>query len=53
MVMLRKLICLSMAALIGTLGSCNAPVVQKTLALPGNVVRGAAHATGFGGVAGM
>ena len=51
--MQRKLIYLAIAAISGTLGSCNAPLVKNTLALPGKVVRGTAHATGFGGVGGL
>ncbi|WP_156817243.1 hypothetical protein [Rubritalea marina] len=51
--MQRKIKFLCLGALLAGLSSCNAPVVKKTLALPGNVVRGTAHATGFGGVAGM
>lgn len=53
MIMQRKLIYLALVVLSASLGSCNAPIVRNTLALPGKVVRGTAHATGFGGVAGL
>ncbi|MFC4994217.1 hypothetical protein [Rubritalea tangerina] len=51
---MQKFLKLSVAALIlSMLNSCNAPLVKNTLSLPGRTVRGAAHAVGMGGVAGM
>jgi hypothetical protein len=45
-------ICIATLAL-SALSSCSAPLVRNTLALPGTVVRGAAHAVGMGGVGGL
>ena len=45
-------LCIATLAL-SVLSSCNAPLVRNTLALPGKVVRGAAHTVGMGGVGGL